>query len=343
MHLLVLTDHRRHSDANSLYALARAFVADSRLSEVRVASRGTPANAAFFAAGPEPDPNRLPLATLTATRDFSRVAAAAAFEGADLSSTPLAWADVVFLRVPHPVPASWFTHLRRCFGDKPIYNRPEGIAETTDKAWLRNVAELCPPMRVCRSAQRLVTYIASPAPDGRPRDLVLKPLRGYGGQGVMRAYGGAIYTPDGPVPLADWPAHPLARESYLAMDFLPGVREGDKRIVVVDGHIVGAALRVPAPGQWLCNISQGGHAELTEPDPAELAIVRILNPLMDERGIVMYGVDTLLGNEGHRVLSEVNTMSIGGLLDLPDIFGRTAVQYAAELLASVFVARRRTR
>ncbi len=430
MRLLILTDHRGHSESNSLYALVQAFAQLTAYTEIRIASRGTPANTAFFyptsstafaKTSPTDFPaqdqtlgsralarySKLPTASaktqdelldsaktqdellasaetqdellasaktqdgllasaktqdellasaktqasppafaktqllaLPADAGFERKRAAQIFEAQapGLLRTPLDWPDVVFLRIPHPVPPHWFDALRAGFGDKPIYNQPEGIAATASKAWLLNVPQLCAPMQLCPNPQSLLAWAYA---NNRqiPRDLVLKPLEGYGGRGIIRVLAGQVDLPEGPLPLAQWPQHPLAQQPYLAMDYLPAVHEGDKRIVVIDGQVVGAILRIPPQGQWLCNIAQGGRAEPTDIAESEHEILQQLDPHMRRLGIVMYGVDTLVGHDGRRVLSEVNTMSVGGLLDLPSIFGRSAAEYAAELLTAVFERR----
>ena len=324
MRVLVLTDHGRHTASNSLYALARALAGEERVGEVRVASRATPANAAFFAC----DAAARELATARVGEDFAFAADGRAF--ARPEAIPLDWPDAVVLRIPHPVPPGWFAFLPGAFPGRPIVNRPAGIAATTSKAWLLNVAEVCPAMALCAAPTQLASFVGGPTGGGPPRDAVLKPLDGYGGAGILRVRAGRVEVPGGsPVPLDRWPAHPLARRPYLAMEYLARVGEGDKRIVVVGDRVLGAVLRVPAPGAWLCNVAQGGRAEAAGVSFAERRILDVLAPRMAALGVVMYGVDTLVGNAGERVLSEVNTMSIGGLDDLPAVAGRSAATWAA--------------
>ena len=321
MKLLVLTDHGGHTANNSLYALAREMAADARTTEVRVASRSTPANAAWFAAGPDAASS---LRTLTVTEDFRFETGATSFSD---SETALAWPDAVFLRIPHPVPPTWFVHLRKTFGARPILNAPEGIEATTSKAWLLNVPELCSPMQLCPTAGEVAAF-------AKTRDAVLKPLHGYGGQGILRVREGRVELPGGPVPLAEY----TLPAPVLAVEYTRRVSEGDKRIVVVAGEVLGAVLRVPAAGAWLCNVSQGGHAEPAALTPEETHIADVLDAHMRRLGVVMYGIDTLADNDGRRVLSEVNTMSIGGLLDLPPIDGQPAAARAARLLLTALLA-----
>ena len=115
----------------------------------------------------------------------------------------------------------------------------------------------------------------------------------------------------------------------LAMQFLKNVVLGDKRTIVANKKILGSAIRMPAEGQWICNIAQGGHALPAIPDEDELKMEAVLTPLLREKGIVLYGFDTLVNDEGRRVLSEINTMSVGGLLPLQEMIGSPVVDLAA--------------
>lgn len=118
----------------------------------------------------------------------------------------------------------------------------------------------------------------------------------------------------------------------LSMRYLPNVSFGDKRIIVVNRQILGAALRLPPPDSWICNVAQGGYAVLSEVDETELRIEQELTPLLFEKGIVMYGFDTLLDDNGVRVLSEINTLSIGGMGPIGEMSGKPILRDAALLL-----------
>lgn len=115
----------------------------------------------------------------------------------------------------------------------------------------------------------------------------------------------------------------------LAMKFLKNVVLGDKRTIVANTRILGSAIRMPAADHWICNVAQGGHALPAVPDEDELKIEARLTPLLYEKGIVLYGFDTLVDDDGKRVLSEINTMSVGGLLPLQEMIGNPVVMNSA--------------
>jgi len=82
---------------------------------------------------------------------------------------------------------------------------------------------------------------------------------------------------------------------YLGVKFLSNVSQGDKRIVVVNGKVLGASLRLPAQDSWICNVAMGGSSNYAEIDEAERQIIQRINPTLSRLGLVMYGVDTLMG------------------------------------------------
>jgi len=118
----------------------------------------------------------------------------------------------------------------------------------------------------------------------------------------------------------------------LSMTFLKNVTKGDKRTIVANYQVLGSALRLPAPDSWMCNVAQGGHAVAAEPDEEEKIIENTLTPLLHRKGVVMYGFDTLVDDDGGRVLSEINTLSIGGLVPLEELTGKPVLSRAARLL-----------
>ena len=101
---------------------------------------------------------------------------------------------------------------------------------------------------------------------------------------------------------------------------------------MINGKILGASLRLPAKGSWLCNVAMGGSSQAAQVEPEEVAIVRTIDPVLSKMGIVMYGVDTLVGDDGKRVLSEINTTSIGGVPQLAEQQGKPLVKETAHLL-----------
>lgn len=164
--------------------------------------------------------------------------------------------------------------------------------------------------------------------------IVLKPVLSYGGKGIIKIIGDEVMFSEGEK--TSWEkfaenheAHPV---QYLGMRYLENVNRGDKRIVVCCGEVLGAALRYPAPGSWVCNVARGGSAVTAVADEDELKIVEVLDRHLQKLGVVLYGIDTLVNDNGKRVLSEINAMSIGGMHALYNLEGVSAIERASACL-----------
>lgn len=309
--VLVLTDHSGHSDQNSIYAILREMYDDPRCATIQVASRGLALNRGFF---DSMEPNSLFAAPVA--DDFQYTPDGDAFS-VRLRKVDIDAIDIVFMRLPRPVRDDFLEWLEVVFHKAVIVNSPRGIVETSSKEFLLVLADHCPPLEMVHSIDRILE-LASQQP------IVLKPLREYGGRGVVKVDGRMINDGGVDKDAAEYLealSDTIEQEGYLAMHYLRHVDQGDKRILVVDGEVMASSLRMPADGSWLCNVAQGGTSIASAVDDDERAIVAAISPILKQRGILIYGADTLMGNEGRRVLSEVNTLSIGGFPQAQDQSG----------------------
>ncbi|THH39750.1 ATP-grasp domain-containing protein [Neolewinella litorea] len=310
---LVLTDHSGHSDQNSLYALVNTLADDPRCARVDLASRGHAVNRDFFAGG------GARVHGFTVKQSLRYLPDGSGFQHG-LSELDPADYDVVWLRLPHPVGEGFFNRLSERLRDCAplVVNDPEGIRATSTKAFLTNFPDLTPPTRLVATPGEVAAF-AGEFP------IVLKPLRAYGGHGIVR-----VDHPEQDVE----ELFPTGGTAYLAMKFLKNVSEGDKRILVVNGRILAASLRIPPPGEWLCNVAQGGRSVAAEVTPREQAMVDALTPHLLDHGICFAGIDTLVNDFGERVLSEINTLSIGGFPQAEAQTGRPILRQAIDELFS---------
>lgn len=318
--LLVLTDHTNHSSENSLYALVKAMQNHPKCAKVDVATKGINQNYSFF--------------ELLITNDLyvSEIGEGFAFspDGAhfknDLKKANLADYDAVWLRMPPPLSAEFLHFLNLSFPHQVIINHPTGIYETGSKAFLLNFSNLCPPMKICRTIEDILSF-------KNRFPIVLKPFRAYGGKGIVRIDGEKVWEGKKEMTFAAFAKKYVAQPiSYLGVKFLKNVGQGDKRIIVVNGEIMGASLRLPAKDSWICNVAMGGSSNLTTVDEDEANIVKTIHPTLTKMGIVMYGIDTLVGDDGKRVLSEINTTSIGGLPQIARLLKEPLVEKATDLI-----------
>lgn len=320
LNMLVVTDHSTHSDTNSVYQLSRALLHDPRCGTIWVCSKGNQQNSAFFEGLPDAEiyaPEVTVLFTFEASGSYFQQ-----------TVTPLVREriDVILVRMPQPVDPAFLFSLESIVPPHHIINSPAGIVETATKAFLMDVSYLCPDPLICHSMREALEL-------SRQKEIVLKPMHSYGGRGIVRLSTDHCWNENECMPL-DQLSSFLSDDHFpmLAMKFLKNVTQGDKRTIVANRQILGSALRLPAPGSWMCNVAQGGSAVLAEADEDEHIIQEILTPILFRKGVVIFGFDTLVDDDGRRVLSEINTLSIGGLMPLQEMSGRPILKRTAELL-----------
>jgi glutathione synthase len=297
--LLILTDHSTHSAHNSFYGLLGGFARHQNICKVAVASKHYLENQPFFEGqmnamlfGYEPEP--------TAFQNWKWPMAA------DLDLLDISSFDLVFLRLPEPVAETFFPALEAAFPHTLFINRPSGILKTGSKAYLTRFPALCPPMQVVHSPEEAINL-------SQTMDIVLKPLRNYGGKGIMKIEAMELFKGNEKKDLSHLSHLWDARGPMLAMKYLPHLSAGDKRTVVAHGHLQFSTVRYPPSHSWICNVAQGGRSEMSSPTPEEKEIARILTPQLEEEGVILFGFDTLMDDSGLRKLSEINVQSIGGI------------------------------
>jgi glutathione synthase len=137
-------------------------------------------------------------------------------------------------------------------------------------------------------------------------DIVLKPLYGNGGAGVFR-----VKPEDENLTALLEVFTQLYREPIVVQRYIPQVREGDKRIILVDGNYAGAINRVPATGEARSNLHVGGRPEATTLSDREHQICEALGPRLRERNLLFAGIDVIGG-----YLTEVNVTSPTGIQEV---------------------------
>ena len=137
-------------------------------------------------------------------------------------------------------------------------------------------------------------------------DVIVKPLYGNGGAGVFH-----IRPEDENFNALIELFDDIRPEPVVIQRYLPAVRDGDKRIVLVDGRAAGAINRVPAAGEARSNMHIGGRAEKTALTDRERAICAAIGPALKERGLIFAGIDVIGG-----WLTEINVTSPTGIQEI---------------------------
>ena len=314
--ILCLTDHKSHSKENSLYAIVSKLSQNSRCEEIVVASRSNEKNNTFFL-----DHKFDSLFATKVDDQFD-------FESGNeklmsVNSRILVDDfDIIFLRLPRPVTDDFLYSLESTFPNKLFINKPSGIVRCSNKSVLLNFQNVCPPIKLCTSVDEIIEF-------SKLQDIVLKPLKEYGGKGLVRIMNGVLNDGKEDHDIYEYLEKIktiITSEGLMAMKYLTNVKLGDKRLLVVGGEVLAASLRMPAKGSWLCNVSMGGLAQIAVADEDELDIVRVIDPFLSKNGIFIYGVDTLVDDSGKRTLSEINALSIGGFMQAEEQTGKPILQ-----------------
>ncbi|MDY7233180.1 glutathione synthase [Hyalangium rubrum] len=232
------------------------------------------------------------------------------FDILEESVRPMSSLDVLFLRKDPPVDVE-FLHATQlvelCAGKPPVYiNSPAGLREANEKLFALHFPDLMPETCVARDHAVLTEFIAR-HPDGA----ILKPIDGFGGKGIVFARAGDRNTRS---LLELLTSH--GREAIIAQAYVPQSRQGDKRIILVDGEPLGAVLRVPSEDDHRGNMAVGGIPKKTTLTDREREICARLKPMLRERGLLLVGID-VLGD----YLTEVNVTSPTGLAEIDTLDG----------------------
>ena len=221
---------------------------------------------------------------------------------------PLETFDTILMRQDPPFDLAYIsaTHLlERIHPRTLVVNDPAHVRNAPEKVFVTEFPELMPPTLLTRDLKEIKAFRAEHG------DIVMKPLYGKGGEAVFRLEAtdlnfGSLY---------DLFAATF-REPWVVQKFLPAVKHGDKRIILVDGEFAGAVNRVPAPDDLRSNMVRGGTPKDTDLTPREREICARLAAPLRERGLLFVGIDVIDG-----FLTEINVTSPTGIRAIKNFGG----------------------
>ncbi len=215
----------------------------------------------------------------------------------------LATMDVVLMRQDPPFDMAYITatHILEHIHPKTlVVNDPFHVRNAPEKLFVTMFPDLMPPTLITSHMAEVRAF------RDKHKDIILKPLYGNGGAGIFRV------KPD------DENFNSLLemftetyREPLIAQAYLPAIRKGDKRIILVDGTPVGALNRIPAKGEARSNLHIGGTAVATTLNAREEEICAAIGPELKRRGLIFTGID-VIGD----YLTEINVTSPTGMLEI---------------------------
>ncbi len=208
--------------------------------------------------------------------------------------------DVVWLRQDPPFDMAYITTthiLEHIHPATLVVNDPASVRNAPEKLFVTHFDGIMPPTLIASDAQRIRDFRAE------HKDIILKPLFGNGGAGVFRVRPG-----DENFNALLEMFSKASREPIIAQRYVPEVRQGDKRIILIDGEPAGAIDRVPAEGEARSNMHVGGVAVKAALTSRDREICAAIGPALKQRGLIFVGID-VIGNW----LTEINVTSPTGL------------------------------
>jgi glutathione synthase len=221
----------------------------------------------------------------------------------------LAGVDVILMRQDPPFDMAYITatHLLELLPEhRPlIINDPSAVRNAPEKLFVLRFKELMPPTLLTRDRDAIRAFWREHG------DIILKPLFGNGGAGVFRLRAGdenltallEIYES-------------IQREPVMVQRYVPEIRQGDKRIILVEGEAMGAVLRVPPEGEARANLHVGARPVKTLMTPRDHEICAAIGPTLRAQGLVFVGID-VIGDW----LTEINVTSPTGIQEIERLNG----------------------
>ncbi len=218
--------------------------------------------------------------------------------------------DAVFIRKDPPFDAAywWLTLLLEHVRDQTlIVNDPRGLRDANEKLYACHFPSVMPRTLVDSDRARIRAFVQHIGGQA-----VIKPIDGHGGEGVFQ-----LFLSDPNVNGLIEAVTQQGRSLAMVQEYIPEVREGDKRILLMDGDPLGAILRVPQGGDVRSNIHVGGSVVATEINDADQRIIDEVAPRLREDGLYFVGLDIIGGK-----LTEVNVTSPTGIQQMSRLGGQ---------------------
>jgi glutathione synthase len=222
------------------------------------------------------------------------------FTAGEMETRELSEFDVVLMRQDPPFDMAYITAthlLEQIHPSTLVVNDPAQVRNAPEKLFVTHFEGLMPPTLITSDMRQIVEFRAE------HKDIIMKPLFGNGGAGVFH-----LKPDDENLGSLFEMFTKLSREPVIVQRYLPEVREGDKRIILVDGVAAGAINRVPQAGEARSNMHAGGKPLPSKLTKRDQEICEMIGPALKQRGLIFVGID-VIGD----YLTEINVTSPTGI------------------------------
>jgi glutathione synthase len=220
----------------------------------------------------------------------------------------LATMDLVLMRQDPPFDMAYITAthlLEHIQAGTLVVNDPVHVRNAPEKLFVTHFPDLMPPTLITSDKAEVLSFRAE------YKDIIVKPLFGNGGAGVFH-----LKPDDENLGSLLEMFTQLYREPVIIQKYLPEIRQGDKRIILIDGEPGGAVSRIPVSGEARANFHAGGGAQKTTLTSRERDICAAIGPTLREKGLVFVGID-VIGD----YLTEINVTSPTGIQEINKLDG----------------------
>jgi len=225
-------------------------------------------------------------------------------------SIALAEIDCIIMRKDPPVDQEYIyaTHILEQAEQEGVYvlNKPQSLRDANEKLFTAWFPECCTETLVTRNATLIRQFLQE------QKDIILKPLDGMGGASIFR-----VRSNDPNISVIIETISQHGTQHVMAQRYLPEIKQGDKRILIVNGEAVPYALaRIPAQGETRGNLAAGGYAQGQPLTKRDQWIANQVGPVLKEKGLIFVGID-VIGD----YLTEINVTSPTCVQELENQFG----------------------
>ncbi len=228
----------------------------------------------------------------------------------DGAQYPLEAFDAIFMRKDPPADAAYlYATMILSLADRSrtfVLNEPAGLREANEKLYALNFPGAIPPTIVTYEIARLKRFMAD-----QGGEMIVKPLDGHGGESIFLARMGDRNLNAILEAVTHFESRPIMGQRYI-----PEIRNGDKRLIVLAGEPLGCTLRVPRDDENRGNIHVGGNCVKADITPRDREICRMLRPRLERDGLYFVGLD-IIGD----YLTEVNVTSPTGIQEIDRLDG----------------------
>ncbi|MFK7895611.1 MAG: glutathione synthase [Myxococcota bacterium] len=216
--------------------------------------------------------------------------------------------DVAFQRKDPPVDRDFIvaTQILDVCRETLVLNKPEAVIAFNEKLLATQFPDLMPATRVTRRMSELRAFMAE-----QGGQMIVKPLDGKGGEGIFH-----LVEDDRNLSSILEQSTEFGTRSIMAQQYVPAIRQGDKRILLLEGEPIGAVLRVPEEQEARANFHAGGNAKQAPLDETDKKIIAQVGPFLKKHGLFFVGIDVIGG-----LLTEINVTSPTGVQEINRLDG----------------------